>query len=117
MDMDNLKMLNKKSQKVANQVIKQVGGILEDYAKNDGITAYRPHQGGDEFIMILCDKRELVIAEEIRKFIEHIGSTTISVGVSVRRSNEIGISWYKRANDALERAKGDGKNRVAVAPK
>jgi diguanylate cyclase len=82
--------------------------------------------GGEEFA-ILCrntgqnDAR--MLAERIRTQIESLpfsfnGTTyrqTTSVGVAVLMAGEAAASLLKRADDALYRAKQNGRNRVEAA--
>ena len=78
--------------------------------------------GGDEFAVILPeagrDDAELLadrIALAIRgQKIEKVGALKISAGVAELRTEETAADLFKRADDALLRAKGDGKARIVA---
>jgi diguanylate cyclase (GGDEF)-like protein len=78
--------------------------------------------GGDEFAVILPeagrDDAELLadrIALAIRgQEIEKVGALKISAGVAELRPEETAADLFKRADDALLRAKGDGKGRIVA---
>ena len=78
--------------------------------------------GGDEFAVILPeagrDDAELLadrIALAIRgQKIEKVGALKISAGVAELRTEETAADLFKRADDALLRAKGDGKGRIVA---
>lgn len=84
--------------------------------------------GGEEFALVFCD---LVpdfatrTAERVRQRVEalgipHEGSQvsgvlTVSIGVALSEPGDTRASLYKRADEALYRSKGEGRNRVTVA--
>jgi len=78
--------------------------------------------GGDEFCIIVPessrDDAELLadrIALAIRQTkVEKVGALKISAGVAELRPDETAADLFKRADDALLRAKGDGKGRIVA---
>lgn len=80
--------------------------------------------GGEEFV-VLCPNTTLstasLLAERLRNKIasanfsevEHI---SVSVGVAECVPEETFEQWFKRADEALYRAKSDGRNQVQIAP-
>lgn len=79
--------------------------------------------GGDEFIILLPNisaTQALIAADRICASIERSqfdaeqdrGSLTVSIGVAELRKGEDEDSLLRRADDALYRAKGNGRNRV-----
>ena len=84
--------------------------------------------GGDEFVLFLPDTRGLdaaTVAEELRGSVVgarllNAAPVSVSIGVSELQANESADAWVKQADDALYRAKNDGRNRVvrhdAAAP-
>jgi len=87
--------------------------------------------GGEEFVIVLVDTNAegaVIVAERIRSAVEaaripHAASTglpyvTVSIGAGEFRpgEGETHETVVGRADDALYRAKKDGRNRVAAAP-
>ena len=82
--------------------------------------------GGEEFLVVLPDSgmdRAGAIAERLRDAIETMDcsdiadglATTISIGVATLRETDAGLqALVARADAALYRAKGDGRNRIVV---
>lgn len=81
--------------------------------------------GGEEFIVVaeytdlegachLAEKLRLAIQEKI--FVSNI-QLTVSFGVAELQPGEGRQGWLGRADQALFRAKSDGRNRVSMAPK
>lgn len=78
--------------------------------------------GGEEFVVVLDDTQSaeaLQLAEALRQRVESEALlpglvVTISVGVSVQRPEEPAEAWLGRADDALYRAKRQGRNRVEL---
>src|SRR6267142_317768 len=76
--------------------------------------------GGDEFVLFLPDTRGLdaaTVAEELRGSVVgarllNAAPVSVSIGVSELQANESADAWVKQADDALYRAKNDGRNRV-----
>lgn len=79
--------------------------------------------GGEEFAVLLpqTDAAEArVVAEKIRHAVAHepfdrVGDVTTSVGVAAALGGESDASLLGRADEALYRAKGNGRNRVEVS--
>jgi diguanylate cyclase (GGDEF)-like protein len=84
--------------------------------------------GGEEFAVLLADANRdnaFLVAERIRKAFanaaevvgEHPLAATISIGVSIMQDPQQDLSaLMEEADQALYRAKADGRNRVALAP-
>ena len=82
--------------------------------------------GGDEFVLILPGigrKEAAVVAEKIRRLVEQIRfiykgsklSLTLSIGVAeIQPDDEKPEDLFNRADQALYRAKQDGRNRVRI---
>jgi diguanylate cyclase (GGDEF)-like protein len=76
--------------------------------------------GGEEFLLLLPEtdeKEAMTVAEELRQLVADAAllqnrKVTISIGVSQLRENETLDDWIKSADDALYRAKTEGRNRV-----
>jgi len=75
--------------------------------------------GGEEFLILLDDTSldaAAVLAEEIRSTIEssHLIKTTLSIGCSASRGNDSVSNWMTRTDNALYRAKNNGRNQVQL---
>lgn len=75
--------------------------------------------GGEEFVVLMRNSiaDASVVAESLRKAIadrplDIVGNVTISIGVSDRRGQEDSLAWMLRVDQALYRAKENGRNRV-----
>lgn len=125
-DIDYFKKFNENyGHQVGDQVLRLVGGVLRNTLKGQDIPC---RYGGEEFAMIL-PRTELVgaskVAESIRVTIERkrivrkstgeaISRVTMSFGVAEYLPGEAGCDLIERADNALYRAKNEGRNRVCV---
>ncbi len=126
-DLDRFKTINDKfGHPVGDMVLKLFSEILSTNTQ-EGETVARV--GGEEFAIITPDKPTAgasAIAEQIRKQLETkkwvvgasgapLGAVTASFGVAQLRPRETAADLFKRADEALYRAKEEGRNRVVVA--
>jgi diguanylate cyclase (GGDEF)-like protein len=124
-DLDHFKIVNDTfGHSAGDIVLKTVAQETQANLRNiDHIARY----GGEEFILILTnsDKSQAMIcAERIRKKVkdlvfENMPSDfriTISVGVTEYQSNEVIQEAINRADTALYRAKGNGRDKVEYEP-
>src|ERR1019366_8731192 len=78
--------------------------------------------GGEEFVVLasLTGYRDsATLAEKLRAKVEQhrfasVGPVTISLGVAEHIAGETAEIWFHRVDEALYRAKDDGRNRVCV---
>lgn len=73
--------------------------------------------GGEEFIVLLPDTAEalsLDVAERIRKAVEQEVAITISLGVATYQEGDTQESLIRRGDDAMYRAKHQGRNCVVM---
>lgn len=125
-DLDRFKTINDKfGHPVGDMVLKLFSEIL-----SSNITAHDTvaRVGGEEFAIIFSGMRTAeaaTIADQIRKQLEAkkwvvgssgaaLGTVTASFGVARLRSGEGAAQLFKRADEALYRAKSGGRNRVVV---
>ncbi|MCX7839587.1 MAG: diguanylate cyclase [Anaerolineae bacterium] len=127
-DVDHFKAYNDFYGHLAgDEVLQKVAQTIVKNCRN-GDAAYR--FGGEEFLLILPEQTEataVIAAERLRKMIEALGLphqaktppgvVTISVGVAALEPGDYKAPhlWLKRADDALYRAKRDGRNCVRRA--
>ncbi|MCI4624470.1 MAG: diguanylate cyclase [Candidatus Magnetoovum sp. WYHC-5] len=128
LDIDFFKQYNDNyGHQAGDEAIKQVATILKQHFKRPGDYVFR--MGGEEFgaLFVGLDvQQSLNFVENIRKKIavlniEHAKSNisdvlTVSIGINVAFGDN-GITediMIKKADDALYKAKGEGRNRVAI---
>lgn len=121
LDLDRFKRVNDTwGHPTGDEVLRRTAEITQKIIRKSDIMA---RIGGEEFAIFLPDcsiSGALAAAEKIRKLLEstehpRAGVVTSSFGVAERRKNESFYEWYKRADDALYRAKEGGRNRVVSA--
>jgi diguanylate cyclase len=126
-DLDRFKAINDKfGHPVGDMVLKMFSEILSSGVKGEDTVA---RIGGEEFAIILPDARPAAaaaVAEQIRKQLEAkkwvvgssgaaLGTVTASFGIARSRVGEGAAELFKRADQALYRAKSEGRNRVVVS--
>jgi len=123
LDLDHFKAVNDKfGHPAGDRVLRQIGATLTAEVRRYDIVG---RYGGEEFLIVVTEAplASLVdLAERIRIAIEkriRIGEPprtivmTASIGVAVLVSSDVDIdAIIKRADDALYRAKKEGRNRV-----
>ncbi len=121
LDLDFFKRVNDSwGHPIGDEVLRRTAEITKNNIRKSDIMA---RMGGEEFAIFLphCTiTGALVVAEKIRNLLESTehpmaGVVTSSFGVAERRKNESFYNWYKRADEALYRAKEGGRNRVISA--
>ncbi len=115
-DIDNFKNVNDTyGHDVGDYVLKKLSEIISAHMrKSDAFIRW----GGEEFIVVSAhiDKKEAVaFAEKLRMAIESyifykVVNITISFGVSIFQVNDTKARVLKRVDDALFKAKDDGRN-------
>jgi diguanylate cyclase len=123
-DIDHFKKFNDTyGHQVGDKVLRTVARAIKNQVKGRDTAA---RYGGEEFGVILTNtdlKSALTVAEQIRvtlasqKMIDRkaghdYGNVTVSIGVSQYRQNEPLTDLVQRADDALYRAKENGRNRI-----
>jgi diguanylate cyclase (GGDEF)-like protein len=124
-DLDDFKSINDRfGHHAGDQVLEALGALLREHIRNIDLAA---RLGGEEFALLLpeIDSSDAVrVAERLchslagRPIATVEGnplSSTASFGVAHYLSGDSGEDMLRLADDALYRAKGDGKNRVRVA--
>jgi len=117
-DIDHFKRVNDTyGHEIGDYVLQEISAIVtKEIRESDRFGRW----GGEEFMLILpkLNKAEaLHVSEKLRNKIEShdfkdVGRITISIGVSVFGSSDSKESLLKRVDNALYRAKDEGRNRV-----
>ena len=120
LDIDHFKLVNDNyGHDIGDQVLIQfVDTLHKNSRKNDILVRW----GGEEFIMILkIDEVSNLqkILESLRKCIESfdfniVGHKTCSIGGTIYLENEDILKTIKRADEAVYKAKGLGRNKVVI---
>lgn len=117
-DLDRFKAINDgHGHRVGDQALIALAETLRAHVRGSDVVA---RFGGDEFMMLLpgCDHdratrrmqaamralREVRIGDDVR--------LTASVGIAIRGADESFDRWFARADEALYRAKQEGRDRV-----
>lgn len=122
-DADNFKSLNDKHGHVAGDKVLYFFAQSIKSVLRSGDTVYR--YGGEEFTVVLnrCDREQaFIVADKIRSKIEqshliYSGKTikmTVSVGATMHHAGDSYDDFIARADEALYRAKKEGKNRTVL---
>ena len=127
LDVDHFKPFNDRyGHPAGDQALRTLGQSLSQHLRPSDVAA---RYGGEEFMVILADtdlETARGIAERLREAVARrrftqadgtpLPSITISLGVAQLRADENSEALTARADAALYQAKGEGRNRVAVAP-
>ncbi|MEP6941128.1 MAG: GGDEF domain-containing protein [Rudaea sp.] len=124
-DIDLFKRINDRhGHPVGDRALMQIAQAVQDMLRAGDLLG---RVGGEEFVAVLpgtSHARAIEIAERLRAGIEHLRFSdlpeglhaTISIGVADLRAQDDSIADVeKRADDALYRAKTEGRNRVFAA--
>ncbi len=127
-DLDHFKRINDGwGHAMGDQVLVAVANALRASTRDADTVA---RWGGEEFLIVLPATRDLdatELAERLRVRVEALQvadrhqcpvPVTLSIGIAPLAADETGSAWLKRADEALYRAKADGRNccRVAEPP-
>jgi diguanylate cyclase (GGDEF)-like protein len=124
-DLDDFKGVNDRfGHHSGDRVLAAFGSLLQEHVRDVDLAA---RLGGEEFALLLpeVEGRDVVsVAERLRRSLSdrpiasvegNALSSTASFGVAQYRQGDTGEDLLRLADDALYRAKAEGKNRVCVA--
>ena len=119
MDVDDFKAINDRfGHQVGDNVLKKVAYAIKEHARKADVAA---RYGGEEFCVLMPEtnlQSAIMGAERIRKAVleefqkDNKFKITVSVGVSEYKEGMKKYELVKVADDALYKAKREGKNRV-----
>lgn len=120
-DLDRFKHVNDTlGHDIGDEVLKRIAGLGKTLLRGSDIFG---RWGGEEFLVILPQttlEGALLVAEKIRQTMEmywheQAGVVTASFGVAAWAQGENSTSFWKRVDNALYRAKTNGRNLVSVS--
>jgi diguanylate cyclase (GGDEF)-like protein len=126
-DVDHFKQYNDHNGHLdGDEVLKTISRILAERARKSDIAA---RYGGEEFCVVLQETRSdfaVKVAEDVRQLVETypflnrdkqpLGKVTISIGIAAFPADgDSPRALIDRADQALYRAKTDGRNRVRLS--
>jgi len=123
-DLDDFKSINDKYGHLAGDAILiEIAKVFQAKCRNIYVVA---RYGGEEFIVMLIGanaKAAVSVAENIRqaseekkfRFRDEMYNATLSVGVAEFSNERMKEELIEKADKALYRAKGEGKNKVVLA--
>ncbi len=122
LDIDHFKQINdthghQEGDRVLREMADRVRSVIR---LSDSLTRW----GGEEFIVLMPDtglSSASTLAERIRESLggqlfEGVGRVTVSIGVAEYLPAASREAWLERADQAMYRAKGAGRNRVMADP-
>ena len=127
LDIDHFKVFNDTyGHEAGDVVLREIGTLLRNQIRSEDIAC---RFGGEEFLLILPEANQEVTlqrAERIRAAVkamridycgQPLGLISVSLGVSVfPLHSAVAVGIIKKADEALYRAKNNGRDRVEVAP-
>lgn len=124
LDLDHFKRINDtRGHSAGDQVLRVVGALVRDAVRREDLAI---RYGGEEVLIVLAGTRRLhalLMADRLREAIASTRFPTMldlfvtgSFGVAERLPGEPFEDWLDRADQALYRAKDNGRNRAEAAP-
>lgn len=123
-DIDHFKRVNDRfGHKAGDKVLRTIARVLADHVRETDFVA---RYGGEEFAMLMTGSALdacLHVAEKLRAAVEGTGfhfrdeavTITASCGLAEMRDGDSTEQWFERADQALYRAKQEGRNRCELA--
>ncbi len=115
MDLDYFKHYNDtQGHNAGDMLLVKVAGIIMHESRDEDLAV---RYGGEEFVVVLPRagvEQAAQLAERIRKHIERITGVTVSAGIVGYTLNESFEQMMGKADEALYRAKSQGRNRIIL---
>ncbi len=121
-DVDRFKRINDTyGHDVGDEVLRKLARILKSELRSPDVLG---RWGGEEFALVIPEtdlNGAKVLCERLRRKVEEtsfdrVGKVTVSIGLTQFNKKDTMRSLVKRADEALYRAKENGRNRVEVNP-
>jgi len=124
-DLDHFKQVNDRyGHDVGDACLRAMAAILRRQVRASDLVA---RYGGEEFVLVLEGSdtaAALRVAQALRAAVEAEGrevgglpvGLTVSIGVAMLHPGDDIASLFKRADEALYRAKHEGRNRIVLCP-
>ncbi|MBL0686243.1 MAG: diguanylate cyclase [Sulfurospirillum sp.] len=118
LDIDFFKKVNDNyGHQIGDEVLKELAKLSINQVRS---TDFFARWGGEEFILLMDEtslKNATKVCEKLRKSVENfkkqnLPQITISIGLSQIQQNDTKDSFFKRADEALYKAKKNGRNMV-----
>ena len=123
-DIDHFKKVNDRfGHKAGDKVLRNIARLLAEHMRETDFVA---RYGGEEFAMLMTGSPLdacLHVAEKLRAAVQATGfhfreqavTITASCGLAEMRDGDSTEQWFERADQALYRAKQEGRNRCELA--
>jgi diguanylate cyclase (GGDEF)-like protein/PAS domain S-box-containing protein len=120
-DLDHFKAVNDNyGHAIGDAVLREVASVVVERLRESDVLG---RWGGEEFMILLPGdgpQQTAQVAEDVRERVAghlfpDVGQVTVSLGIAAYLPGESRTEFLRRVDDALYRAKREGRNRVAVA--
>jgi diguanylate cyclase (GGDEF)-like protein len=120
-DLDHFKAVNDNyGHAIGDTVLREVASVVVERLRESDVLG---RWGGEEFMILLPgdgSQQAAQVAEDVRERVAghpfpDVGQVTVSLGIAACRPGESRTEFLRRVDDALYRAKREGRNQVAVA--
>lgn len=121
-DLDNFKLINDEyGHNTGDEVLIQFSKLVRKCIRSTDTFA---RWGGEEFVLLLPEtgyERAIQISDKVRRLTEStrfscVSHVTVSFGVTQYLEGDTADTLFKRADEALYKAKDNGRNRIEVNP-
>jgi len=120
-DIDKFKNINDiYGHNIGDIVLIELGKVITNIVRKEDVLI---RWGGEEFILVLFNTNlncASLIAEKIRSMIEEhefseVKKISVSIGVAQKHIDDTIEDWIKKADNAMYKAKREGRNRVEIS--
>ncbi|MFO1115641.1 MAG: diguanylate cyclase [Beijerinckiaceae bacterium] len=121
-DIDGFKAINDSfGHQAGDAVLMELVGVLQSTVRSIDMLF---RWGGEEFVIVAPStayRGAALFGERIRRAVEahefgFVGHATVSIGIAEHAMPETASMWFRRADEAMYRAKAGGRNQVSFEP-